>query len=96
MVLVKAGYAVVYDGAGAQYGGKKEALIKAMNMAKKKGVGMWKGNTAPLISPMEFKKLLRNAKGSVQTHVLKNDVLEQGLDAVRFGQRLYRFLKSLR
>jgi endonuclease YncB( thermonuclease family) len=60
--LAKNGYAVVYTGVGAEYGGQLAALKAAERAAKTRRSGMWK-TTNPM-SPGEFKALSRKGSNS--------------------------------
>lgn len=42
-LMVKEGYARVYQGKGSQYGGILEDLLKAEATAKSNGMGIWEG-----------------------------------------------------
>lgn len=65
--LTRAGYATVYQGAGAQYGGMKTVYESAEAVARKKGIGMWAAKKVVL--PGEFKKSIRNGSGDVAKKV---------------------------
>lgn len=58
--LTKAGYATLYEGAGAQYGGEfMKAVYKAAeDVARRSGMGMW-ADRKGYVSPGEFKKAAR-------------------------------------
>lgn len=64
--LTRAGYATLYEGAGAQYGGKlmKSVYMAAEEVARRRGVGMWADRTG-YVSPMEFKKAARMGKDAL-------------------------------
>jgi endonuclease YncB( thermonuclease family) len=55
--LAKSGYAVVYTGANAEYGGQLAALKAAESAAKRKRIGLWADKNP--MSPGEFKAQLR-------------------------------------
>lgn len=67
--LVRAGYAVVYKGAGAQYGSDKllAQYVGAEQLAKNCRRGMWKDGVDNVMSPMMFKQLLRGAANNPNT-----------------------------
>lgn len=58
--LTKAGYATLYEGAGAEYGGNfmKAVYMAAEDIAKRSGVGMW-ADKKGYVSPAEFKKVAK-------------------------------------
>ena len=56
--LVKAGYATVYTGAGAAYGGIRHVYEKAEAVARRKRIGMWSSGVVE--SPAEYKRAIRN------------------------------------
>lgn len=58
--MLKKGHACVYIGSDAEYDGKYEKYCKLEKIAKKQKIGMWKYNQ---ISPMEYKKNLRQKNG---------------------------------
>ena len=63
--VVKAGYAVVYKGQGAEYGGFLNKFIAAERFAKWRGRGMWKAaKSGNLVLPHEYKKAVRNGNGN--------------------------------
>lgn len=55
--MVRAGYAVVYENAGAEYNGLKKALLEAEKKAKRERLGMWQQTEQTFIHPSEYKKL---------------------------------------
>lgn len=55
--LTKAGYAVVYKGANAEYGGLLKHLQNAQATAMRRRIGMWQDKN--VISPAEYKAKLR-------------------------------------
>lgn len=57
--MVKAGYATVYTGAGAEYGTAKEQLVRAEKWARRCRRGMWRQNSSEYVSPAEYKRQLR-------------------------------------
>ncbi|KAI8915864.1 hypothetical protein EDD86DRAFT_197061 [Gorgonomyces haynaldii] len=52
--MIKAGFADVYDQAGAQYGDQEQQLRNALQEAKRKKKGMWKDDKIEL--PSEYKR----------------------------------------
>lgn len=69
--LTRAGYATLYEGAGAQYGSERlrRAYVKAEKIARRKGIGMW-AQKGSYVSPAEYK---RNARTG------NNDVMRSGI-----------------
>jgi endonuclease YncB( thermonuclease family) len=63
--MLKAGWAVVYDAAGAVYNGQEAAFREAERVARRKGVGMWrKGGEKTFVHPAEHKRMyLREKSG---------------------------------
>lgn len=58
--MVKAGYATVYTGAGAEYGTAKDQLIRAEKWARRCRRGMWRQASSEYVSPAEYKRQLRS------------------------------------
>ncbi|KAJ1907734.1 putative endonuclease lcl3, partial [Tieghemiomyces parasiticus] len=56
LMMVKAGYATIYQQSGAEYGGILEQLKRAEQRAKAKGIGMWSQNMRKYKSPAEHKR----------------------------------------
>ena len=71
--MVRAGYAVLYESAGAEYGGLRAKLEAAERDAKHKKIGMWQ-NADPVVHPAEYKKmrLLSSALQGLETMELQN------------------------
>lgn len=63
--LTKAGYAEVYKGVNAEYGGQLKRLQKAQATAMRQRLGMWRDKN--ILSPAEYKARLREG------YFLKND-----------------------
>jgi endonuclease YncB( thermonuclease family) len=55
-LLVSNGFATLYEGAGAEYGGMRSTFETLEKQARKRRVGMWAGKEAHKESPMDFKK----------------------------------------
>lgn len=64
--LTRAGYATLYKGANAKYGGSRRLAqyIRAENSAQLHRRGMWKTPREELVLPGEFKKMIREGSGS--------------------------------
>jgi len=66
--MVKTGFATVYTGAGAQYGGILKELEVAETQAKRKRKGMWAQGMKRYVSPAEHKRLyLQNRANDYST-----------------------------
>lgn len=63
--LVKAGYATVYTGGGAQYGGNHmlRRYVRAEEIARRARIGMWCKGEEGVMLPGEFKRLFKTAIG---------------------------------
>ena len=58
--MIKAGYATVYDGGGAEYGEIEKELRQAEIIARKNYKGMWKQlKDSSYQSPAEYKKEIK-------------------------------------
>jgi len=62
MDLAKKGFATLYTGGGAEYDGNKEALISAIETAKKKKRGVWSNGVDNMVTPAQYKQEVK-AKG---------------------------------
>lgn len=69
--LTRAGYATLYEGAGAQYGGErmKRLYMAVEAAARRKRIGMWADKK--YVSPMDFKKAIRD--GNLSALVAKSN-----------------------
>ena len=96
--LAKAGYAVVYKGAGAQYGGFFKRYLAAERSARLAKRGMWKLGDK-LVLPGEYRKALRaggfTPSSAVASRKKMNDFLERN-QWVRGLRTAYNFFRSLR
>lgn len=61
--LARAGYATLYEGSGAQYGGErmKRLYMAVEAVAKRRRAGMW-ADKKNYMSPMEFKRVMKNGE----------------------------------
>lgn len=59
--LVRAGFATVYTGGGAQYGGTRALgrYVQAEALARKSKIGMWAKGEESVVLPSEFKRLIK-------------------------------------
>lgn len=102
--LVRAGYATVYKGAGAQYGGDRllTQYVGAEQMAKNCRKGMWRDGVDNVMSPMTFKQLLRGAANNTNTTATKGSQQEKDSSQFQLGRLLrlafdaYIWLRRLR
>ena len=53
--MVRAGLAMVYENAGAEYGGLREKLVKAEALARRQRIGIWQQDK--VVHPSEYKKM---------------------------------------
>lgn len=60
LAMVEAGWAVVYEGGGAEWGGIKERLKEAEAKAQRARRGMWKQSPSSFVHPADFKRSERN------------------------------------
>ena len=65
LAMTKAGLATVYDRTGAVFGGIKDQLVKAEQVAKGKRIGMWSQDPDKYESPMDFKSK-QKAEGALK------------------------------
>lgn len=64
LAMVKSGYATVYVGMGAEYGGIRKQLEAAEQAARERRKGMWKQlQSGTFISPRAYKQQQRNKNG---------------------------------
>lgn len=100
--LVRAGWASLYTGGGAQYGGMRNVYVKAERVAKEKGLGMWKGE---VVLPGEYKKAVREGmaklkkakmvdKGGKGVKRVKAVKGGKGIDAKRESSGLWEVLRD--
>jgi endonuclease YncB( thermonuclease family) len=63
LAMVEAGFATVYNSAGAEYGGAKEQLMNGEERARRRKIGMWKQSLSDYVSPADHKRQHRNGSG---------------------------------
>lgn len=104
--LAKAGYATVYEGGNAQFGGAraKREIENAVAKAQRRRRGMW-GAKGKLESPAEFKRRLKTGSRkapasdltpSAITNTNRNGDEVTIKDFIKIGGWLYNSLKKLR
>lgn len=57
--LAKKGYATLYTGGGAEYDGNKEALMSAIDEAKRNKRGVWSNGIDNMVTPAQYKKEMK-------------------------------------
>mmetsp|Transcript_619 Transcript_619/g.1256 ORF Transcript_619/g.1256 Transcript_619/m.1256 type:complete len:289 (-) Transcript_619:3116-3982(-) len=67
VALVRAGYAVVFRGPQAQYGGALRALEVAERQAKRRAIGMWVRGPESVENPQTFKRHAKLARSRQRT-----------------------------
>lgn len=94
--LVRAGYATVYRGAGAQYGGDRilAQYVGAERLAKNSRRGMWQDGVDNVVSPMMFKQFLRGAANNPNTITAKNTPPENESAHSKAGRFLRMVLEA--
>lgn len=100
--LARAGYATLYEANGAQYGGAKQQIQRAIASAQRARRGMWSAKSR-LETPAEFKRRLkagsRSIPGQLKTQITPaqpNESTEAIHDFIKVGRRLYSFLRRFR
>ena len=58
--LASEGYAFLYNGKGAEYDGKREALKMAIQEAQVKKKGIWENGIEGVQSPAEYKRMVKS------------------------------------
>lgn len=109
--LANAGYATVYEGSNAQFGGARRQIEKAVARAQRRRRGMW-GAKGKLESPSEFKRRLKtgsrsppasdNVRQQTSAALTKNTPNNASTedvtikDFIKIGGWLYKNLKKFR
>lgn len=99
--LARAGYATLYQGSGAQYGGErmKTLYMAAEAVAKRKCLGMW-ADKRNYVSPMEFKRAMKSTELSkvfarLEGRADKSIVVRETVDARQGSHRSQSLLTAL-
>lgn len=104
--LARAGYATVYEGSNAQFGGARKKIVKAVKTARRRRAGMWAAK-GKLETPAEFKRRLRTGAALKPQSMSSDATLQQvpgettksekGVNnAFNILRQAYQFMKSLR
>ncbi len=101
--LARAGYATMYEASGAQYGGARHQLERAIVSAQRARRGMWSAKSR-LETPAEFKRRLRTGSRSLPTEptpkmqeTSSSIQSSEGIhDFLKTGRWLYSFLRKFR
>lgn len=97
--LTRAGYATLYRGSGAQYGGARRLrqYMHAEEAARRARRGMWENGADKVTSPNDFKRMIKSSTFSTADEAKRNQFKETGI--TRFLQAAidgYRWLKRFR
>lgn len=94
--LARAGYATIYEGGGAQFGGARRQIERAVESAKRRRVGMWAAR-GTLETPAEFKRRLKAGGALPKGKGAAGKEAEVGVkEVIGVAQTIYKFLQKLR